>query len=48
MTIRSSRYVSYFLLFLSVCFIVLGLIYGDFGDVLTKSSHICLECIGVG
>ena len=31
-----------------IVFIVLGLLQGDFADVLRKAILICFECIGIG
>ena len=36
------------LLFISVLFIVIGLLGGEYVSVLNKAVRICLECIGIG
>ncbi|MBO4782727.1 MAG: thioredoxin [Lachnospiraceae bacterium] len=36
------------LIVIALLLINIGIIYGDVGVVETKSTNICLECIGIG
>lgn len=33
---------------LGTAFLLYGVFTGQFASVLTKATHICLECIGIG
>lgn len=36
------------ILFFAVCLIIVGLMRGEFFEVMTKGAYLCLECIGIG
>ena len=36
------------LILLGTAFLLYGVFTGQFASVLTKATHICLECIGIG
>ncbi|NLI62866.1 MAG: hypothetical protein GX362_05665 [Methanosarcinaceae archaeon] len=42
------RLIPYLILFIAICFIIIGLYNGDYYLVLRKASHICMRCIGIG
>jgi len=42
------RRLPFILLAVSLLFMVLGLVSGDFRAVLEKAKTVCLECIGIG
>lgn len=45
---KKRKYLFFTLLFISVAFIVLGLLSGEFRVVWQKAVTVCLECIGIG
>lgn len=42
------KWITISMIFLSLIFIVLGVIYGGYRDAFVKSIIVCLECIGIG
>ncbi|MCR4410492.1 MAG: CD1871A family CXXC motif-containing protein [Candidatus Saccharicenans sp.] len=45
---KKRKYLFFTFLFISVAFIVLGLLSGEFRVVWQKAVTVCLECIGIG
>jgi len=44
----SPRHLSFFLFFLFLCLLVLGVNLGEVPVVLEKAASVCLSCIGIG
>lgn len=45
---KKRKYLFFTFLFISVAFIVLGLLSGELRVVWQKAVTVCLECIGIG
>lgn len=45
---KKRKLLFFILMFLSVAFIVLGLLGGEFRVVWQKAVTVCLECVGLG
>lgn len=44
----SKKIIRGILLVIAIVLIVLGIIHGDFYDVMNKAIYLCYECIGIG
>lgn len=42
------RALTYLLLAAGLCFLAVGLLRGEAGQVLARATRICFECIGIG
>ncbi len=45
---KKRKYLFFSFLFISVAFIIMGLLSGEFRVVWQKAVTVCLECIGIG
>ncbi len=47
-TFFKSRFPTFVIIVLSIIFIIIGIINGEYIDILNKATRVCLECIGIG
>ncbi len=45
---RNKNFIQISLLCISIIFIIVGIARGEAGDVLSKATKLCLECVGIG
>lgn len=48
MNSKLKKYIPYFLLILSIIFIIFGSFRNEVDTVISKAIRICLECVGIG